>query len=848
MLGARQFVVAVNDHKQLDQWVHWLKFCIERILYNEENPLGDDDINAPADASSRGVSTDLRFKRRASVSSVESSVTTGPQNAKESWLTHPNESRLRVLVVKAKELSSSRDGSCHPYCSISLRENGSTIFEDITAVHIDEPTPRWEQGFSIPITAAQSISGQIVLRVWSIDPYGTDDMTGSISLDIEDIEPLPPREDDVSCAAAIDELWEPPSNTKDSGKWYQLAGGSGEIHLMIWLSLTESDTKARQNQIAFNQMNTTSEELPPPITPAVDEDSNEANSLTSPPPPFEPFEEDDAPSFSETSDKPNKRERINSSISSIDRDDQTQMLAVASVRTLLTWQLTHARDMGGHLSAEDIEATLQFYNQVYVPKQKGLQLQQASQIDLLSSSNKVPTPGADSDPSAPVAQVPQPTLSPTGGKPDTFFYKDLKGRLQGPFSAQRMLSWHERNFFKPSLEVRVGEDGPFYPFKDIISHLLHKERLEWAKSNLCSSEHPHSNIRSWEFDVFQLKASHVTSMVALAFEELQIAKCFSINPRTFFTFVLQIRDQMMAHSAPFHNLYHTANVFQALFVMLTTFGASKFLSHLEVFACLTAALVIDLGHPGMDNNFMVSTSSPIALRFNDQSVLENYHISKAMELLQSKASNVFEGLTRAQFKEARSIIIDIVLATDPQMHRKLYHTLRQKVPDFLAASEQQKPAQHPAQTCHVPLPQPDRRLLMRVLLRSADLSYTARNWKQSKVWGERTEAELLRQGDKEVELGLEVPSPRERRRRVPLENDLNLCEFVAIPFFCTVRKVLPEFEPCIEHLRLNRNEYIKEISDYENHRRPTDRRSVLADKEVWSRREAAANEHLNPAT
>ena len=107
-------------------------------------------------------------------------------------------------------------------------------------------------------------------------------------------------------------------------------------------------------------------------------------------------------------------------------------------------------------------------------------------------------------------------------------------------------------------------------------------------------------------------------MVALVFEELQIAKCFSINPRTFFTFVLQIRDQMMEHSAPFHNLYHTANVFQALFVMLTTFGASKYLSHLEVFACLTAALVIDLGNPGMDNDFMVSTSSPIALRFSNR--------------------------------------------------------------------------------------------------------------------------------------------------------------------------------------------------------------------------------------
>ena len=846
MHGGRQFVVAVNDHKQLDQWVHWLKFCIERILFNEENPLGEVELNSASDMRSRlaSIAESRTIQKRSSLSSVDSAAPPGPANPKEIWLKHPNQSRLRVLVVQARTLPSSRDGTCHPYCSISLREDGTTVFEDVTDMRFSEHAPTWEEGFAIPITAVQCIAGKIVFEVWSQDASGSDDIVGSVSLDVEDIEPLPPVDADDGSPSA-DELWHPPSDTPSS-KWYQLTGGAGELQLMIWLCLTETDTGKRQHQIACNQMTPTDLELRTPApafeseaenSPTEGANADDQSALNLPPPP--PFEED-ADTPTSNNDNTNQRDRMNSSLSSL-VDDQEQMLAVASVRTLLTWQLSQARDMGGQLAAEDIEQTLQFYNRVYVPRQKQLQLQQSSQNDLPSSPN-TPTPAATQDSNSPVPPL---TLSPTGGKPDRFFYKDLKGRLQGPFTAEQMLIWHERKFFKPSLEVRVGDDGPFYRFKDVISHLMHKERLEWARSKLCSSEHPRANIRRWEFDAFQLKTSHVISMVALAFDELQIAQCFNINPRTFFTFVLQIRDQMMAHSAPFHNLYHTANVFQALFVMLTTFGASKYLSHLEVFACLTAALVMDLSHPGMDNKFMVSTSSPIASRFNDQSVLENFHISKAMDLLQSKGSNIFEGLTPAQFKEARSIIIDIVLATNPQMHQQLYYMLRQKLPGFLAANKQEKPAQHPAQTCHVSLPPPERNLLMRVLLRSADLSYTARNWEQSKVWGKRAEAELLRQGDKEAELGLEVPPSRERRNRIPLENDLNFCEFVAIPLFCTVRKVLPKFQPCIENLRLNRKEYIEVISDYEKNRRPTDRRSVLADRELWSRREAKANEQLD---
>jgi len=57
------------------------------------------------------------------------------------------------------------------------------------------------------------------------------------------------------------------------------------------------------------------------------------------------------------------------------------------------------------------------------------------------------------------------------------------------------------------------------------------------------------------------------------------------------------------------------------------------IDELEYLAILTAACVHDFKHPGVNNTFLVKTHNPIAIRFNDLSVLENYHVSEAFKVL-----------------------------------------------------------------------------------------------------------------------------------------------------------------------------------------------------------------------
>ena len=67
--------------------------------------------------------------------------------------------------------------------------------------------------------------------------------------------------------------------------------------------------------------------------------------------------------------------------------------------------------------------------------------------------------------------------------------------------------------------------------------------------------------------------------------------------------------------------------------------AKEILHPLDLLAVLTSALCHDLQHPGYNNSFQCNARTKIALRYNDISVLENYHASIAFQLLLGKSND-----------------------------------------------------------------------------------------------------------------------------------------------------------------------------------------------------------------
>ena len=92
-----------------------------------------------------------------------------------------------------------------------------------------------------------------------------------------------------------------------------------------------------------------------------------------------------------------------------------------------------------------------------------------------------------------------------------------------------------------------------------------------------------------------------------------------------------------------------------------------------------ASSMHDVDHPGTTNQYLVATSSELALMYNDESVLENHHLAVAFKLLQLPECDILAGLSAKQRSSFRKMVIDMVLATDMSKHMSLLADLKTMV-------------------------------------------------------------------------------------------------------------------------------------------------------------------------
>jgi cAMP-specific phosphodiesterase 4 len=81
---------------------------------------------------------------------------------------------------------------------------------------------------------------------------------------------------------------------------------------------------------------------------------------------------------------------------------------------------------------------------------------------------------------------------------------------------------------------------------------------------------------------------------------------------------------------------------------------------LETFAALFASSIHDVDHPGVTNQYLINTSSELALMYNDESVLENHHLAVAFRLMQRKDCDILANLAPKQRQTFRKMVIDMV--------------------------------------------------------------------------------------------------------------------------------------------------------------------------------------------
>ena len=134
----------------------------------------------------------------------------------------------------------------------------------------------------------------------------------------------------------------------------------------------------------------------------------------------------------------------------------------------------------------------------------------------------------------------------------------------------------------------------------------------------------------------------------------------------------------------YHNFRHVVDVLQAVFYFLLQLGilppypvyskavrrgqtvtpVAALLKPVDALTLLVSAIGHDVGHPGVNNAFLVALKAPLAQVYNDNSVLEAFHCAAYSQILRHYWNRVFEEIG------IRRLLITSILATDMGVHFK----------------------------------------------------------------------------------------------------------------------------------------------------------------------------------
>jgi cAMP-specific phosphodiesterase 4 len=304
-------------------------------------------------------------------------------------------------------------------------------------------------------------------------------------------------------------------------------------------------------------------------------------------------------------------------------------------------------------------------------------------------------------------------------------------------------------------------------------------------------------VNSWDFDLFEF-TEHTTQPLLLTssqiFVRLGLFDKFNISPVHFTNFMYEIerhyRDNL------YHNAVHGTDVMQNIFFFLQQPSLSEKVSPLDAMVGLISAAVHDVGHTGTNNQFHIATQSELAIMYNDQSVLENFHVAEAFRIMKMRGYDIFSGLTPEQRKSARDTMIAMVLATDMTQHINILTEMQ----SALESKAENKSTFDPNNRT-------DALICLKMAMKCADISNPVKPLHMYEEWAQRITDEFFSQGDMEAERGLPVSAMMDRRKPNLPKAQVGFIDFVIKPLFTCFQKLVPEVSVCLDHLTKNREYY-----------------------------------------
>eukprot|EP00929_Paragymnodinium_shiwhaense_P007247 TRINITY_DN111183_c0_g1_i1.p1 TRINITY_DN111183_c0_g1~~TRINITY_DN111183_c0_g1_i1.p1 ORF type:complete len:1035 (+),score=223.85 TRINITY_DN111183_c0_g1_i1:105-3209(+) len=246
-------------------------------------------------------------------------------------------------------------------------------------------------------------------------------------------------------------------------------------------------------------------------------------------------------------------------------------------------------------------------------------------------------------------------------------------------------------------------------------------------------------------------------------------------------------------SCPYHNWFHAVDVAHCMYRLFRLCCADKYLTKAERFALVLSSVCHDLGHPGLNNSFLIETSHELAILYNDKSPLESMHTAQMFELTQSADADIFSELTKAEYNTVRKVCIDAILHTDSAKHFTMIKELQMlyEVNSYLFNDMRHNLEDFPGPNAISCFQEPDtRRKLVRTLIRTADMSNSTKAFRICRIWASQYMQECFAQGDLERKLAMPLQSMNDRDTVQKAASQLGMIEFLVAPLLFSVQKVL----------------------------------------------------------
>jgi hypothetical protein len=307
------------------------------------------------------------------------------------------------------------------------------------------------------------------------------------------------------------------------------------------------------------------------------------------------------------------------------------------------------------------------------------------------------------------------------------------------------------------------------------------------------------------FNQFKYPEEELTGLIQSAFEKFGLLEEFKVRDETFVAFVEAMREgyKSVEDGVTYHNFRHAFDVTQMAYFFITQTNAGEIMDNMDIFLLLMCCVGHDVDHNGLNNTFHENTQSPLAMLYNDTSIMENHHCSTTLKILAREECNLMANLTAEQQKANRNRIVNIILATDMTKHFDVTNKFKLKV-EAGQFGEKGEDGQATAE---------DRDILLDLLMHASDLSNPVRPFPLAKKWGYDIMEEFCSQGDMEKRLNMPVSPLCERDDLTTdvqkAQSQIGFGDFVVGPMYKDMAAYFTGLEPCVESLAKNREYYLQ---------------------------------------